>query len=203
MGRNSGGIGNGGGGKSSVKKLTGATESGYTPKMVKNIVGLEQKYRQNRDETLHVFNQKGDIIVSFGGKGARVSSNGAKVPANSILTHNHPRALQEKGIGRIGNSFSVDDIRTAVNLNAREIRAVTPTYAFSLKRPSKGWGLSPDKVKTAFAKAEKEVKKQHYGYLNKVGYSDSAVERASITHFHKVMKILSKEYGWKYSKKNS
>lgn len=58
MGRNSGGITSSGkGGSSGGSK--GATEKGYTAKMVKNIVGMEQKYRRNKDETLHVFNSKG------------------------------------------------------------------------------------------------------------------------------------------------
>ena len=55
MGRNSGGITSSGkGGSSGGSK--GATEKGYTAKMVKNIVDMEQKYRRNKDETLHVFN---------------------------------------------------------------------------------------------------------------------------------------------------
>lgn len=121
-------------------KGRGYTEKGYTNKMIKNIVGIEQKYRRNKDETLHVFNSKGDIVSSIGGKGARVIFNAKQIPANSILTHNHPRSLAEKGIKRIGNSFSIDDINTAIKTNAKEMRAVTPTYTFSIKRPKGGWG---------------------------------------------------------------
>lgn len=101
--------------------------------MVKNIVGMEQKYRRNKDETLHVFNSKGDIVSSIGGKGAQVVFDPKKIPANSILTHNHPRSLGTNGIRRIGNSFSSDDIRSAIKVNAKEMRAVTPTYTFSVK----------------------------------------------------------------------
>lgn len=138
MGRNSGGITSSGkGGSSGGSK--GATEKGYTAKMVKNIVGMEQKYRRNKDETLHVFNSKGDIVSSIGGKGAQVVFDPKKIPANSILTHNHPRSLGESGIRRIGNSFSSDDIRSAIRVNAKEMRAVTPTYTFSIKRPKGGW----------------------------------------------------------------
>lgn len=55
MGRNSGGVTSSGkGGSSGGSK--GATEKGYTAKMVKNIVGMEQKYRRNKD--IHVFCEK-------------------------------------------------------------------------------------------------------------------------------------------------
>lgn len=180
----------------------GATEKGYNTKMVKNIVGMEQKYRRNKDETLHVFNSKGDIVSSIGGKGAQVVIDPKKIPANSILTHNHPRSLGTNGIRRIGNSFSSDDIRSAIKVNAKEMRAVTPTYTFSVKRPKGGWGVSADVASKAFANANRTVSKQVHSYLTKTGWNESNIARAEVTHFHKVMKILAKKYGWDYSKKN-
>lgn len=202
MGRNSGGITSiGNGGSSGSSK--GATEKGYTAKMVKNIVGIEQKYRRNKDETLHVFNSKGDIVSSIGGKGAQVKFDSKKIPRNSILTHNHPRSLGERGIRRIGNSFSSDDIRSAIMVNAKEMRAVTPTYTFSIKRPKGGWGVSADKATRAFAYANMKVTKQMYKYLDQTKWNESSIARADVTHFHKVMKILAKKYGWDYSKKNN
>lgn len=204
MGRNSGGVNNisdsGNNGNNRVYK--GTTEKGYTAKMVKNIVGLEQKYRRNKDETLHVFNDKGDIIASFGGKGAQVLYDAKKIPANSILTHNHPRSIGESGIRRIGNSFSSADIVSAVKTNAKEMRAVTPTYTFSVKRPKGGWGVTVSEIRKTFATADVKVRQQGYSYLNKAGWSESSIARAEVTHWHKVMKIVAKKYGWDYSKKN-
>lgn len=202
MGRNSGGVTSSGkGGSSGGSK--GATEKGYTAKMVKNIVGMEQKYRRNKDETLHVFNSKGDIVSSIGGKGAQVRFDPKKIPANSILTHNHPRSLGTNGIRRIGNSFSSDDIRSAIKVNAKEMRAVTPTYTFSVKRPKGGWGVSENEVAMAYANANNRVTKQRDDYLIKTGWGQSQIYRANVTHSHKVMKILAKKYGWDYSKKNN
>lgn len=202
MGRNSGGVATSGKG-SSFGASKGATEKGYTSKMVKNIVGMEQKYRRNKDETLHVFNDKGDIVTSFGGKGAQVIFDAKKVPPNSILTHNHPRSLGASGIKRIGNSFSSADIASAVKTNAKEMRAVTPTYTFSVKRPKGGWGIAASDVGKAFAAANKAVSQEGHSYLTKTGWGSSQIERAEVTHFHKVMKRLSKKYGWDYSKKNN
>lgn len=126
-----------------------------------------------------------------------------KIPANSILTHNHPRSLGTNGIRRIGNSFSSDDIRSAIKVNAKEMRAVTPTYTFSVKRPKGGWGVSADVASKAFADANRTVSKQGHSYLTKTGWNESNIARAEVTHFHKVMKILAKKYGWDYSKKNN
>ena len=196
--KNSGGTRN-----SRTYKRKGYTEKGYTAKMVKNIVGMEQKYRRNKDETLHVFNSNGDIVYSIGGKGAQVVFDRRNIPANSILTHNHPRSLGKSGIGRIGNSFSSDDIRYAISVNAKEMRAVTPTYTFSIKRPKGGWGVSAYEAKKAFAKANMKVSKQMHKYLDQTKWNKSSIARAEVTHFHKVMKILANKYGWDYSKKNN
>lgn len=200
MGRNSGGV-RGGSGTGSNNSGKGKTEDGYTAKMVKNILGMENRIRRNRDESLHVFDSKGNLIKSIGGNGAQVNYEGHKIPQNSILTHNHPKALGARGIRRIGNSFSIHDIASAINLNAKEIRAVTPTYTFSLKRPKGGWGVSAKEAAYSFNAANNKVKEQGYGYLKK-RWNDMALARAEITHFHKVMKIVSKKYGWIYSKKN-
>lgn len=184
-------------------KRKGSTEKGYTNKMIQNIVGMEQKYRRNKDETLHVFNSNGDIVSSIGGKGAKVVFDGKKIPANSILTHNHPRSLGKSGIRRIGNSFSSDDIMSAISVNAKEMRAVTPTYTFSIKRPKGGWGVSADKVKRAYSYANMKVTKQMYKYLDQTKRNESSIARAEVTHYHKVMKILANKYGWDYSKKKN
>ena len=181
----------------------GATEKGYTAKMLRNIVGMEQNYRRNKDETMHVFSDKGDIIASFAGKGASVRFDKRNVPPNSIITHNHPRSLGASGVGRIGNSFSKDDIVSAVGTNAKEMRAVTPTYTFSVKRPKGGWKMTEAEVAKAYSAAEKKVWSDNVAYLKKEGHTSSGVARANISHYHKVMKELAKKFGWDYSKKNN
>lgn len=169
--------------------------------MVKNIVGIEQKYRNNKDETLHVFTPTGDIVTSVGGKGAKVEFKASQVPPNAILTHNHPRAIGQTGIKGIGNSFSMQDIASAVMCNAKEMRAVTPTYTFSIKRPKGGWGGDYKSIANEFNKVSNQVFKNNSAYVHKQGYSQSAADRAEVTHFHLVMKAMSKKYGWEYSKK--
>ncbi len=200
MGRNSGGVSGSSASNSGGAGKKGATEEGYSAKMVKNILGIEQRYRNNSDETLHIFNGSGGLVKSIGGKGTSVTISG-DIPENSILTHNHPRSIGKKGILKIGNSFSGEDIRTAVNCNAREIRAVTPTYTFSLKRPKGGWGVSAKRAYDIWKAANDAVYKSNDKHLRKRGYSQTAIDRATTAHYHQVMKMVADELGWKYSKK--
>lgn len=186
-----------------VAKLRGATEAGYTDKMMRNIVGIEQKYRTNKDETLHIFTPTGDLVRSIGGKGASVSASPLSIPEDAILTHNHPRSLGKKGINRIGNSFSNTDLYTMVGRNAREMRAVTPTYTFSMKRPKGGWGVKSElQLTRAYNKAYREVQAEMEIYFYKRGFSTDAVARANATFYHKVNKKLAASFGWDYTKKN-
>lgn len=177
------------------------TEQGYTPKMLRNIVGLENRIRRNRDESLHFFDSKGNQLHSNQGEGAGVLDDGYKPPANSILTHNHPRALGKKGLESIGNSFSWQDIRTAIVHNAKEMRAVPPTYTFSLKRPKGGWGVDALDFLDSYLAKNKELESKNWDYINNYkGDKTTAARRADATHFHDVATAMSKKYGWKYTK---
>lgn len=162
---------------------------------------MEERYRNNKDETLHVFDSKGNFIKSVDGKGAEVRLKGVAIPINSIITHNHPRSIGSKGIMRIGNSFSKADIVSAIYFDVAEIRAKTPTYTFSLKRPKEGWGVTVKQVKSAFTRTYKKVYRANVDYLQKRGYNETNNQRASVTTFHDVVKELAKKYGWNYSKK--
>lgn len=135
---------------------TRATERGYTQKMARNITATESSIRHYADEELHVFNANGDHVKRIGGKGASVDLRGHAIPKDSIITHNHPRALGKSGIKAIGNSFSVNDIAVAVKNNVKEVRAVTPTYTFSLKRPKGGWSVSVDDLVTQYKAVKSE-----------------------------------------------
>jgi len=171
--------------------------------MKRNILGVEKNIRYYKDEQLHIFDAKGDELHMMQGKGAGVDHDGWKIPANTIMTHNHPRALAEKGIKRIGNSFSIEDITTAVRFNAKEIRAVTPTYTFSMKRPAGGWGVSPREVEKEYKRLKRKQSKKSDKYEASKGYSKTSGDRTYVTYFHQIMKGLSGKFGLDYTKKNS
>jgi hypothetical protein len=193
MGKSSGGLRGGGG--------NAATEQGYTAKMKRNILGVERVHRTDKDESMHIFSPDGTHIKTIQGKGNRVQFFRSDVPADSIITHNHPLSLGKTGTAAIGHSFSGADIFSAIGTNAREMRAVTPTYTFSIKRPAKGWGKTEEQVRRAYKKIDNEVRKEMLSYINSGHWSDYNVTRADITHAHEVMKRISKKFGWQYTKK--
>lgn len=116
------------------------TERGHSAQLARNITKLESQIRNLKDEQLHIFDSKGNKLKFIQGKGARVSFNLKDIPKDAIHTHNHPLSLGKSGTEAIGHSFSRADISTAIKSNAKEMRAVTPTYTFSVKRPQGGWG---------------------------------------------------------------
>lgn len=177
------------------------TERGYTDKMARNITGTEARIRNNRDESLHFFDSKGNLMHVTQGKGAGVSDDGYRPPKDSILTHNHPRAIGKTGLESIGNSFSWQDVRTAILSDAKEMRAVTPTYTFSVKRPKGGWGTTAKDFVETYKATEKAISVKLSSYLRKYkGDYEVAAERASALHYHLIMKELKKKYGWTYTK---
>lgn len=179
-----------------------ATETGYTPKMIRNIVGLESRIRGNKDESLHFFDSKGNKVLDIQGKGAGVewSPHKDKIPKNAIVTHNHPRSIGKTGIEAIGNSFSPQDIITALKNDAKEIRAVTPTYTFSMKRPKGGWGISVEDFVKSFNTSHSKTLTNNTRYLQDRNYGNQQLIRASTTHYHTVMKDLAKKHKWIYTK---
>lgn len=162
---------------------------------------MESRIRNNRDETAHVFDAKGNIVKTFVGKGAEVKIDTKGLPENTIITHNHPLSIGEKGIMRIGNSFSGMDIISAIRANAKEIRAITPTYTFSLKRPKGGWGITAKQAVNSYNQIYDKIYWDMYKYVRKRNFSDTANDRARVTTHHDVVKELAKKYGWNYSKK--
>lgn len=189
----------------------GKTEEGYTARMRRNILGTEKNIRNYKDEQLHAFDEQGNKLHMVQGKGAEVrvyEADKAKIGENAIITHNHPRALGKSGVMAIGNSFSGADLNLAITMNASEIRAVTPTYTFSFKRPKGGWNATPKQVVRAYNRELSKVRTQYQDYVTRgeTKYGDKAwserAKRASITTAHAVNKALAKRFGWDYTKKN-
>ena len=105
---------------------------------------------------LRVFSKDGDPILTAKGGEDWSHVDNAKVPSDAIITHNHPSSLGASGIMSIGQSFSGNDIASAIELNLKEVRAVTPRYTFSLKRPKGGWGISVDEFVKAYESASSD-----------------------------------------------
>lgn len=189
------------------RDVRGATEKGYSQRLARAVIARESQIRKNENESLHLFTSDGKEAFAKGGNNNSVmltEADLAKLPKDGIFTHNHPSALSRSGILRIGNSFSPDDVRLAIMTNAREIRAVTPTYTFSLKRPAKGWGVSYSAIKTLLNRASYSLSRRNETYIlgnDYSHYNTTRAEREAVTHWHTVMKEAAKTFGWIYTKK--
>lgn len=117
---------------------------GQNEALNKAVLKIERKIRlrKNYEETV-VFDRKGNIIFRKKGKKSQVifSDEEVRLFKDKILTHNHHKGWKSKknSIDRIGNSFSLEDLKLAINANLAEIRVVTPIYTFALLRPKNGW----------------------------------------------------------------
>lgn len=110
-----------------------------------------------------------------------------------IMTHNHPE---------FGSSFSLDDIRVAINWNLAEIRAVgqhpltTNRYLYRLTRPGNSWG-DVSKLSGRAFDVDTEIK---YRFWSQAKAGTLAPRVASFEHYHEMWKTVAGEQGWQYSR---
>ncbi|MCL2074155.1 MAG: hypothetical protein FWH18_09550 [Marinilabiliaceae bacterium] len=171
-------------------------ETAY-PNATKNVVAFEESIRKNSFETIAVFDKEGNILLQNSG-----NEKGAAVPItvnieNGIFTHNHPTLPEDGRYGRIGTSFSDIDIYHAIKFNQAEVRVVTETSTFSMKRPNSGWNVSANEFQSAYNSENKIVTDD---LLNRLRYKKTTYDKIIVTIDHKIMKNLSKKYVWEYSK---
>lgn len=188
--------------RGATRTVGGATESGYSEALKRSILSYENKQRREENEAMAWYDDSGNQLNRKQGKRDRVTILKSDVPApDLIMTHNHPSALGERGYMRIGHSFSMEDMLIAMKHKAKEMRAVTPEYTFSFKRPKGGWGATQAAVRRAYDKAISRVTSEGQAYSDRIGYSNTVNNRYTVTFWHKVNKLVAKEFGWNYSKK--
>jgi hypothetical protein len=146
----------------------------------------------------------------------------AAAAKDSIVTHSHPNRPRQGLAGAIGNTLSSADILSATRWNAKEIRATTPTYTYSMKRPKGGWGASSEQIRTAIGSTGKffygadgkfhqrggsgihgEMGRKMVDYVNKHGTSDAMQTRMNTVYQHQAMKEIAKRFGWNYTRKKN
>lgn len=168
----------------------------------RKVSNMEREIRMNKKfETGVVFDWNGNVIIDK--RGAKYSvaftdEDCAKMK-DCIFTHNHPRGwgYPENSLGRIGNSFSPDDIYLAISQNVAEIRAVTPNYTFIMKRPEKGWGISTTQFKKILNKENEKLKSEFYTRINNNTLTPTM---ASAVHYHVLWRRVAEKMGWSYIK---
>lgn len=183
-----------------IEQLSVLDGSNY--KLTKAVSDVESNIRQNKShETGVLFNKDGNIVIDKkgGSRSVQFTKDECLLMNDGIFTHNHPGAwgYAENDIMRIGNSFSIQDIVLAVGNNLAEMRAITPNYTFSMKRPDGGWGISAEELMKLYNDENRNLRLEFTRRINK---DTLTISQASATHFHILWKRLSKKLGFNYSK---
>lgn len=179
--------------------------------------GTEAKIRKLKTERIYAYDQNGKEISHS----TRGTSTSTKLPSgynykDAIFTHNHPgNGLDNNIAGRIGRGFSSADIATAVANNASEVRAITSTYTYSMKRPKNGWGISTQRQAVNVAKKIKDRRMKYFNsYVAKPSsdYTHGRIsreqlsivwDRADVVSINKALREVAKELGWNYTRKRT
>lgn len=164
------------------------------------VSAVENKIRTQRTETAHVFGPDGKpLFTNDGGKDyVEISPSAfAKIKGkDATLTHNHPGGWDypKNDPRHAGNSFSLEDARTAVAADLAEIRAVTPTRTYSLKRPAGGW--NSQQMERAYADANKQTRQT---FTTRIQRNEMTIAEAEAQHTHTVWLQVSRAIGADYS----
>lgn len=177
------------------------TEAGLTSAQSSTILSQEAAIRNLRDEQAVVVDDNGYVVGHDFGRGARVrlSPQTMRNMKDNVFTHNHPRSIGTTGVRSIGNSFSREDILTGISGDARELRAVTPRYTFSMKRPAGGWGMTPRQAANLMATAKRNTTTPDRQELNRLGWDQESVDRRNATYYDRINKefvrLAKERYG--------
>lgn len=174
-------------------------------KTTRKVTAIENEIRMNKShETGMVIDKNGKIIIDKRGEAFQVQFTDSEclLMKDNIMTHNHPRGWgqPEKSLGRIGNSFSIEDLTLAVGNDVAEIRAVTPHYTFSMKRPKSGWGVTVKELKMVYMANELKLRDQ---FMKRIKKNTLTPSQANATHFHLLARQIAKQYNWTYEKKKT
>ena len=195
------------------------TEVGHSEGLKKALHNVEENTRNLKDEQLHLFDKDGKELYKIQGKGATVNPDAfqrlalrtlATQNKDAVMTHNHPRAIGKSGFGGIGHSFSPQDMMTAVSYDVAEMRAATPTFTFSFKRPKNGWNATPQQVKRAYSREANKLRKEllaHEEKRNRMtivretsrSITKAFSDRADVWFYNELNKRIAKKFGWDYS----
>jgi len=196
------------------------TESGMNRQEAFRVNQLEAKIRNRKTEKGYVIDSNGRVVgESTNGTAHRARFRASDFKKDAILTHNHPTEGANSGLygtmaGRIGVPFSAQDVKNAVRFDLKEVRAVTPTYTYSIRRPKGGWGDARTAI-NALNKYENDSRIGARSYaakqLSKASRSGNLTrqrareisDRANVGTQYSEFKKMAKELGWTFTRKKA
>lgn len=185
------------------------TDRGMNGRQRAVITAFEAKRRNNKIEYGMTVDKDGNIVKERKGTKRRVQwGSWDEIPKDGILTHIHPiDARYGNNMGRfypsVGKSFSGADISVAIQGDLSEIRAVTPNYTFSMRRPKSGWNVAPSDFMRDYNSTRRRVMKDLMNYASKATTrkeSDERFGRLNILVEDRTMRELSRRYNFIYTR---
>ena len=194
----------------------GQINAGLTPAQEKAVTDWENRNRNFKTEHTVVVDQNGRVnpngpIQVGSGSSSRARVNPMALVENGVVTHNHPS--NSVGIaGRVGVPLSGPDVRLAMKYNLSEIRAVTPNYTYSIRRPAGGWKGSYEAMNKEYnAIARREAMRMRDDTLRVlnanggISRQDADVynNRLNTLASHRALMELAKKYGFTYTRRRT
>ena len=154
------------------------------------VLVKEDEIMGNATESAHAYDKDGKLLFRAEGDETTVSMSVANRDKlkDAIMTHNHP--------GSAYPGLSVADIKAATKFDLREIRAIESNgKRLSLKRPTKGWGVSPEEAQQVWDECER-VARASYRKKIAAGLPMSAVNANA---YIVVNRCVASKFGWSFT----
>ncbi len=187
------------------------TDKGLNKQEAYTVKKLENQIRNLDYEKAYYIDNEGKVMgESYTHRKSsaefRDADNRKAYNKNAILIHNHPRDFNDMA-GRIGNPFSGADVMTAAQLNMKEVRAVTPTYTYSIRRPEGGWP-SLSVLKRALKANSRSWRSNARDYMTThrrrgILSADERQGRANVVMQNVGMRELAKRFGWEFTRQKT
>jgi hypothetical protein len=161
----------------------------------------EDAIRHDAVESAYAFDQQGHLILAKTGTQDEVAFSADEIALlkDAVVTHNHPPelALPPDDTVAQGHSFSLDDLQLATGAQAAEIRVVTSTWRYSIKRPAAGWDTQYFRtfIEPAFNRHDVDVERD---FLQALQHGRMTFAEAAEQYFHEVWRRVAAELGLQY-----
>lgn len=179
------------------------TDGGLNRQEAFRINQLENKIRNRKTEKGYIIGSDGQVIGESIKSTRGSCSFYVKDMMNgkdAVMTHNHPNAEMGNTLAaQIGLPFSNDDLERAVRYDMKEVRAVTPSYTYSIRRPKNGWG-DERTISRELRNWKREADRNYYAYRNAPYRRNASMketwDRGNVGGQYSAWKNTLKALGW-------